>query len=155
VCIPQILASVGLRDEGVHTQQQAGAEKYDHVVKALTKTRGPDGDRAIGHAADHNRVYHAHAHPSDFSHDERQRQAQGQAKIAEAGRGLKFSRHGSCDFTVMRKCWRSEMPRSAALSAMLAFERRLRLSVFPLLLYSAAGILPEGCPDSMVRSARA
>ena len=71
----EIARAVGVRDERVETEHQAGAEDGDDVIEDTAQTDGADGDCAIRLAADHHRVDDSHRHPAEFGQNDGRGQA--------------------------------------------------------------------------------
>ena len=61
----------GLCDEGIESKKEAFAKKRQHHEDTGAKADGTHGDGTIGEAADHHGVDNGHAHPAEFSEDER------------------------------------------------------------------------------------
>src|SRR5215467_2707386 len=71
----------GLRNERVESDEQAVAEKGQHVEQVGADADGTDGAGAVRKMADHHGVHDAHAHPADFGKNQRQSEPDGGTKF--------------------------------------------------------------------------
>ena len=79
--VVQIFTAVGMGYEGIEAKQQSAAKDGHAVVETLAQTRSADRNRAVRQPSHHDRVHDPHAHPANFSNDERQRKAERQQKV--------------------------------------------------------------------------
>ena len=79
----EIFPAIGLRNEGIETEQQPSTKNCNAVVETLSESRSSDGDRTVGQAAYHNGVHDSHAHPTDLGKNKGKRKAErGSALLA-------------------------------------------------------------------------
>src|SRR6266496_1764918 len=57
-------------DDGREADEDSGDAEAEGVVEDLSEGGGGDGERGVGHVADHHGVDDAHRHPAEFSEDE-------------------------------------------------------------------------------------
>jgi hypothetical protein len=72
VGLVEAACTVGLGEEGVEAEEDAGDAEGDGVVEDLTEGGGGDGEGWVGHVSDHDGVDDAHGHPAEFGKDERE-----------------------------------------------------------------------------------
>jgi len=72
VGLVEVAGTVGLGEVGVQAEEDAGDAEGDGVIEDLAERGGGDGESGVGHVSDHDGVYDAHGHPTEFSEDERE-----------------------------------------------------------------------------------
>ena len=77
--------AVGLGEEGVEREQDAGDAEGEGVVEDLTERGGGDVDGRVGHVADHDGVDDAHGHPAELGGDEREGEGEDGADLLADG----------------------------------------------------------------------
>jgi hypothetical protein len=72
-----------VRDEGIEAGHEPEPEYGKRVEQRAADAGAADGEGAIGKAADHDRIDHAHRHPAEFREREWKRDSHHGADIGE------------------------------------------------------------------------
>ena len=71
-----VVAAMGLSDQSVEAEEHTAAADGEGIEDASSERGGADGERGVGHAADHDGVDDGHEHPAEFAEDERPRETE-------------------------------------------------------------------------------
>jgi hypothetical protein len=93
VGLVEFACAVGLGEEGVEAEEDAGDAEGDGVVEDLAEGCGGDGEGWVRHVPDHDRVDDAHCHPANLGEDKGESQGEDRSDLVSDGHGhLVFGR---------------------------------------------------------------